>query len=112
MEEVKNLLGNVISLVLIFALMYFLVIRPQQKAQKDKQTMIQALKKGDAVVTIGGLHGIVDEVNQGQGTVVLDCEGIYLTFELGAVAQAKEPIKKDPTEEKIEETSVTEDATV
>ena len=107
MEEVKNLLGNVISLVLIFALMYFLVIRPQQKAQKDKQTMIQALKKGDAVVTIGGLHGIVDEVNQGQGTVVLDCEGIYLTFELGAVAQAKEP-----TEEKIEETSVTEDATV
>ena len=39
--------------------MYFLMIRPQAKRQKEKQEMIQALKKGDKIVTIGGIHGTV-----------------------------------------------------
>jgi len=45
--------------ILILAIMYFLMIRPQAKRQKEKQTMIQALKKGDKVVTIGGIHGAI-----------------------------------------------------
>ena len=45
--------------ILILAIMYFLMIRPQAKRQKEKQAMIQALKKGDKVVTIGGIHGSV-----------------------------------------------------
>ena len=45
--------------ILILAIMYFLMIRPQAKRQKEKQSMIQALKKGDKIVTIGGIHGTI-----------------------------------------------------
>lgn len=45
--------------ILILAIMYFLMIRPQAKRQKEKQNMLGNLKKGDRVVTIGGLHGTV-----------------------------------------------------
>ena len=45
--------------ILILAIMYFLMIRPQAKRQKEKQRMLEALKKGDRVVTIGGIHGTV-----------------------------------------------------
>ena len=44
---------------LILAIMYFLMIRPQAKRQKEKQKMLEALKKGDRVVKIGGIHGTV-----------------------------------------------------
>ena len=46
--------------ILILAIMYFLMIRPQAKRQKEKQKMLEALKKGDRVVTIGGIHGTVN----------------------------------------------------
>ena len=45
--------------ILILGIMYFLMIRPQAKRQKDKQKMLGDLKKGDRVVTIGGLHGTI-----------------------------------------------------
>lgn len=70
--------------------MYFLMIRPQQKAAKKAQEMLDSLEKGDAVVTIGGLHGIIDEVSADEKTIVLDCEGIYLTFERRAVSRIVE----------------------
>ena len=46
--------------ILILAIMYFLMIRPQAKRQKEKQKMLEALKKGDRVITIGGIHGTVN----------------------------------------------------
>lgn len=67
--------------------MYFMMIRPQKKAQEKTQSMLNSLKKGDAVVTIGGLHGLIDEVREADKTVVLDCEGIFLTFERRAIAR-------------------------
>lgn len=67
--------------------MYFMMIRPQKKAQEKTQSMLSSLKKGDAVVTIGGLHGLIDEVREADKTVVIDCEGIFLTFERRAIAR-------------------------
>jgi len=55
-------LGPFIPIVAIFAIFYFLLIRPQQKKQKDQQTMLKAIVKGDDVVTAGGLHGKVTGV--------------------------------------------------
>ena len=49
-------------LVLIFAVFYFLLIRPQQQKQKEMRTMLQALKRGDKVVTGGGILGVVQRV--------------------------------------------------
>lgn len=69
--------------------MYFMMIRPQKKAAQKTQNMLDSLKAGDAVVTIGGLHGVVDEVREADKSVVLDCEGIYLTFERRAIARIK-----------------------
>ena len=71
----------------MFGIMCFLLIRPQKKQQEQVKNMLDSLGEGDSVVTIGGLHGIVDEVNDTTKTVVLDCEGIYLTFDRRAVAR-------------------------
>lgn len=70
--------------------MYFMMIRPQQKQAKETQKMLDSLEKGDSVVTIGGLNGIIDEVNTEAHTVILDCEGIYLTFERRAISKVVE----------------------
>lgn len=65
--------------------MYFFMIRPQQKQRKQHQSMMSQLKKGDHVVTIGRLHGDIYEIDKQNNTVTLDCEGIYLKFDLGAI---------------------------
>ena len=56
-------LVNVLPMMLImFAIIYFLMIRPEQKKQKERQSMMSKLQKGDKVLTIGGLHGTVTNV--------------------------------------------------
>ena len=74
-------MSSIILIVLMIAFMYFFMIRPQQRQRKEHQAMVNQLKPGDAVVTIGRLHGMVEQ------TVTIDCEGIYLTFDLSAVAK-------------------------
>lgn len=78
-------------IVVLFALMYFLMIRPQRKQQQKRQEQLSKVKQGDQVVTIGRLHGVVDEINEVDKTVTLDCDGIYLVFDLSAIAQVKQP---------------------
>ena len=92
-----DLLVSVLPFVLIMGVMYFFMIRPQQRQAQEKQQMLQALKKGDAIVTIGGLHGVVEEVDLANRLVVLDCEGIYLTYELSAVATIKQGERVRPS---------------
>lgn len=82
-----DILFGFLPFIAMFAVMYFLLIRPQKKQQEQVKNMLDSLAEGDSVVTIGGLHGIVDEVNATNNTVVLDCEGIYLTFERRAIAR-------------------------
>lgn len=80
----EGLVGTVFPLLLMFVLFYFLLIRPQQKKQKAVQQMQSDLKKGDRVVTIGGLHGFVDSLDE--GTVVIKCgDGSRLTYDRGAI---------------------------
>ena len=66
-----DLLGTLGPIILMFVLFYFLLIRPQQKKQKAVHKMQNELKKGDKVVTIGGLHGIVDSVDEVK--VIIKC---------------------------------------
>lgn len=80
-------ISTIFMFVVMFAAMYFLMIRPQQKRIKEAQEMLNSLTKGTAVVTVGGLHGIIEEINE--TTVVLDCEGVYLTFERRAISRVK-----------------------
>ncbi|MBL46538.1 MAG: preprotein translocase subunit YajC [Candidatus Marinimicrobia bacterium] len=57
--------------ILILAIMYFLMIRPQAKRQKEKQEMIKALKKGDKIITIGGIHGTINGFKGKDGGAIL-----------------------------------------
>jgi preprotein translocase subunit YajC len=83
--------SGIILILLMIALMYFFMIRPQQKQRKEHQDMMNGLHKGDEVVTIGRLHGKVDSINKQDRTVTLDCEGIYLTFDMVAIARVVKP---------------------
>ena len=56
---------------LIMLIIYFLMIRPQAKRQKEKQNMLLALKKGDKVITIGGIHGVVSGMKNKGKLIVL-----------------------------------------
>ena len=62
-----------IMLALIFAIMWFFMIRPQRKQQKELEKFRNALKKGDKVVTIGGIYGTVDEIKD--RTVLIKVDG-------------------------------------
>ncbi len=63
--EGPSAFGQLIPLLLIIAIMYFLLIRPQQKKAKEHQAMVAALKRGDRVITQGGLIGKVTKVKDG-----------------------------------------------
>ena len=76
---------TIIMFVVLFVLMYFIMIRPQKKQQQQNQEMINSLHVGDHVVMISRLHGKIDKINKADGTVSVDCDGIYLTFDVNAV---------------------------
>ena len=73
-----------IILVLMMGLMFF-TQRSQKKQAKKRMESLNKLQKGYEVITIGGLYGTVDEVDTEKGTIVLDVDGVYLTFELAAI---------------------------
>lgn len=62
----------ILMLVLVFAVMWFLMIRPQQKRQKELNNFRDNLKKGDKVVTVGGIYGTIVEVNEGKVMLEID----------------------------------------
>lgn len=69
-------LGSFIPLILIFAIMYFLMIRPQQQKIKQHKAMVEALRKGDQVVTGGGIVGKVTKVGEGEEVDVEIASGV------------------------------------
>ena len=72
-----------IMLVGMMALMFFMQ-RSQKKQAQKRMESLNKLQKGYEVITIGGLYGTVDEVDTEKKTIVLDVDGVYLTFELAA----------------------------
>lgn len=66
-----NLLMSLLPIIIIFAIIYFLMIRPQTKRQKEKEKMIGNLKKGDRVVTAGGIFGTIEGFREKEGQIIL-----------------------------------------
>jgi len=66
-----NLLMQIVPFVMIFAIMYFLLIRPQQQRLKDHRAMVENVKRGDTVVTAGGIVGKVAKVRD-DGEIMVD----------------------------------------
>ena len=70
--------------ILMFAIFYFLLIRPQQKKQRQRGSMLNALKNGDKVTTVGGMHGTIAEISD--DTVVIKVNDVTkLTFDRSSV---------------------------
>ncbi|MGA0539310.1 preprotein translocase subunit YajC [Neotabrizicola sp. VNH66] len=69
-------LTSFLPLILIFAIMYFLMIRPQQKKMKDHRAMVEALRRGDQIVTQGGIVGKVSKVQEDGMVEVEIAEGV------------------------------------
>lgn len=80
-----DLLG-LLPIVLMFVVMWFFIIRPAQKRQKSTASMQTSLKRGDRIVTVGGLHGAIDAVDD--ATVFLTiADGTRMQFERAAIAR-------------------------
>lgn len=102
-------LASILPFVLMFAVFYFLLIRPQQRKSKQRNSMLSAIKKGDKIVTIGGMHGTIVELTD--DTVVLRVnDATKITFERSAIntvvssnaavpASAPVLVKEEKTEE-------------
>jgi len=99
------------SLPMLFMLvaMWFFMSRSQKKQQQERKNLLENMKAGDEVVTIGGLHGVLSEVNTEKSTVIIDCEGIFLEFDRSAIRTVK-PGTVASVETQIEPADV-EDAT-
>ncbi|MDA7427044.1 preprotein translocase subunit YajC [Primorskyibacter aestuariivivens] len=82
-----NAIAQFIPLILIFAIMYFLLIRPQQKKMKEHQNMVNALRKGDQVVTQGGLIGKVVKVKEDNELEVEIADGVRVRVVQSTIAQ-------------------------
>lgn len=85
-----------IPLILIFAIMYFLLIRPQQKKMKEHQAMVEGLRRGDQVLTQGGIIGKVVKVKDGGEIDVEIAEGVKVRVIKGTIAQVLS--KTEPAE--------------
>ena len=83
-------LMNLFPLVIIFAIFYFMLIRPQKTREKEHQKMLGSLNKNDDVVTSGGIHGTI--VNVKDKTLILRVdENVKMEVEKSAIAYIKKP---------------------
>ena len=80
-----NPLMSFLPLIFIFVIFYFLLIRPQQKKQKEHQKLVSALKTGDKVITTAGIHGLITNVKE-TTVLVKIAENVKVEFDKSAVA--------------------------
>ncbi|WP_050602079.1 preprotein translocase subunit YajC [Ruegeria sp. 6PALISEP08] len=81
-------IAQFLPLILIFAIMYFLLIRPQQKKMKEHTAMVEAVRRGDQVVTQGGVIGKVSKVKEGENEIEVEiAEGVKIRVVKSTIAQ-------------------------
>jgi preprotein translocase subunit YajC len=97
-------LMSFLPLIAIIAIFYFLILRPQNKKQKDTQRMLGALKKGDRVVTVGGIHGVIQSVKETTIIIKVD-ENTKLEFNRSAIASVSSQAREEKADDKGAEPS-------
>ena len=87
--EEGDITPMIIFLVVIFGLMYLVLIRPQRKRQKEHQQLVEELRRGDRVITAGGIYGEIESVSE--DSVVIKVEsGVTMRVAKGSVALKRE----------------------
>ncbi len=100
-----QMLSTLVTFGLVFLIFYFLIIRPQNKKQKEAKAMVAAMKKGDKVVTIGGAHGVITSVKETTVVVKVD-ENTKIEFSKSAIQAVTAKSEEKPAE--VEEKSAEE----
>ncbi len=77
-----------LPIILLFLVMYLFLIRPQMKKAKQEKQFASQLKKGDKVITMGGIHGRLLELND-DGTCIIECGAGKIKFERSAISMEK-----------------------
>lgn len=101
---------NILILVVLIGGMLFMTTRTQKKQRDMRSSMMSKLQPGAQVVTIGRLHGIVESINEAEKTFTLDADGVYLVFDMDAIARVTEAEVKivEPEVEITEKETVTD----
>ena len=94
-----NPIMSFLPLIAIVGIFYFLIIRPQSKKQKETKKMLDALKKGDKIVTIGGIHGVIQTVRENSVIVKVD-ESTKLEFSRSAISTVISQGKEEKEDKK------------
>lgn len=81
---IESILSSIVPFLLIIVIFYFLILRPQQKRQKERVKLLESIKKGDKVITAGGLHGTVDGMDD-KCLLINVGDNIKMKFERSAV---------------------------
>jgi preprotein translocase subunit YajC len=76
-------------MVLLFVMFYFLMIRPQRKRQREHEDMVHSLRKGDKIITAGGIYGQVESVNQDNALIKVE-SGATIRISLSSIASKQE----------------------
>ena len=92
---------QMIIMFVVMAGLIFYMNRTQKKQAQKRMESLNKLQKGYEVITIGGLYGTVDEVDTDKRTVVLDVDGVYLTFELTAIKTVLPQAEAEASEESV-----------
>ena len=95
---------SLVTFALVIGIFYFLIIRPQNKKQKETKNMIDAVKKNDEIVTIGGIRGTVHAVKEETVIVKVDteCKMEFNKSAIASVLNVKNESKKDKKDSKEE----------
>lgn len=81
-----NMMPTIIMFVALFAIMYFFMIRPQQKKQKEIQKFRNALTVGQEIVTYGGIYGVIKSIDESSNTVMVEVStGVKIKFAKSAI---------------------------
>jgi preprotein translocase subunit YajC len=83
-DSTTGLLGSLLPFLLIILVFYFLILRPQQKRQKERKKLLESIKKGDKVITSGGLHGVIEGLED-KTVLVKIADNIKVKVERSAV---------------------------
>jgi preprotein translocase subunit YajC len=90
-----GLMSTLIMFGLIIAIFYFMILRPQQKRQKERQAMLDTVKKGDKIVTAGGLHGTVVGVDE-KTLLIQVADNVKMKFDRSAVGSIMREGEPEP----------------
>lgn len=87
-----------VMMILMAVVFYFFMIRPQQKKQKELQQQREAMKKGDKVITAGGIYGEIKEVQENSMLITI-AKDVTIKVDKASVYVSAEEVKQDPTKE-------------